>query len=1026
MTLPKLSVTRPVSVCMCVLCLIVFGVGSIFGMEMESTPEMSMPVFMVRTSYSGASPEEVDSLITEVIESALSKISDVQSMTSRSSEGSSMTMLEFDYSTDMDEKYDEINEALQRVRLPDSAGDPSIMEMSMDSSSVMDLSISTTASDNIYSYIEDAVVPELEKISGVSEVSMRGGTREYVQVLLKEEELEQYGLSMSDVANAISSADFTTTVGEINRGEVSLTLQGGMNYDTYESLETIPISLRSGDIIHVSDVATVTMAEEKMSSISRYNGLDNIGLSVSKNQSANTIDVCNKVVAAVDELNQQGLGLAITVTNNTGETIFENIMNVVNALVMGLALAMLVLVAFLGDWRAAFIVAVSMPLSVFAALVLMAAFGMTINIMSLGGLVVGIGMMVDNSIVVLDSCFKNRDGIKSFEQSAIDGANLVNSAVIASTLTTIVVFLPISLMNGMSGQLFKEVGFTIVFSMTASLVSALTMVPLLFVRLRPVEKETSWVNRQLHRLERLYRRALAFALDHKPAVVAAALALLAGTGLLFTRIDKELMPMGDEGSINISVTTKTGLSLEATDEIMTRVEEIVAAQEDVESYSMRGNGGSASVTVYLKDDRALSTDEFVALMRKETTGIDNASVEVEQQSSMSFGSRGVQINLRGSNLDVLKETANEIKTVVAAFDGIDSASTSLSDGSPRAEIIVDPVQAAAIGSSPSAILATARNMLSGIDAGDLQTSDQEYSITVMYPEDRFQDVSDLSGLMISTGSGGRVPLTDVAEIVYNNAPSQIQRQDGDYQVSVTGQTASGVSSTQLSNQIMARVDQMDLPDGITVEAGGNMRTMNEEFSKIYSALATAIFLVFVVMAMQFESTRFSLVVMLSVPFSMTGAFLALALTGMSISMTSLIGLIMLVGIVVNNAIVLIDYTNLLRREQGLPAREALLFAGPTRLRPILMSTLTTVLGLVPTALGIGGNVEMMQSMSVVVIGGLLFSTLVTLLLIPTVYLIFDGGDRRKKGRRVGRGFFRRNRRETPQTSDGPAIPEEFL
>ncbi|MGI5965464.1 MAG: efflux RND transporter permease subunit, partial [Anaerotruncus rubiinfantis] len=485
MTLPKLSVTRPVSVLMCVMCLLFFGISSVFDMEMESTPEMSMPVFMVMTRYEGASPEEVDSLVTDVVESALSTVSDVDSMTSRSSEGSSMTMLEFGYSTDMDEKYDEINEALQRLRLPDSCDDPTIMEMSMDSSSIMDLSISTNASDNIYTYIENTVVPEIEKISGVSEVSMRGGKREYVQVLLREEEMNQYGLSMTDVSSAIASADFNTTAGTINRGQIELTLQGGVSYDTYESLETIPISLPSGDIIHVSDVATISMAEETRSSISRYNGMDNISLSVSKNQSANTIEVCDEIVEVVDELNQQGLGLAVTITNNSGETIFENIMNVVQTLVLGLTLAMLVLVLFLGDWRAALIVATSMPLSVFAALVLMACFGMTINIMSLGGLVVGIGMMVDNSIVVLDSCFRARDGVRSFEESAIQGANLVNSAVIASTLTTIVVFLPISLMEGMSGQLFKEVGFTIVFSMTASLISALTMVPLLFVRMKP-------------------------------------------------------------------------------------------------------------------------------------------------------------------------------------------------------------------------------------------------------------------------------------------------------------------------------------------------------------------------------------------------------------------------------------------------------------------------------------------------------------------------------------------------------------
>ena len=1027
MTLPKLSVKRPVAVLMCVLLLVVFGISSIFGMEMESTPEMSMPVFMVMTRYEGASPEEVDNLVTDVVESALSSISDVKTMTSRSSEGSSMTTLEFDYNTDMDEKYDEINEALTRLRLPDSADDPTIMEMSMDSSSIMDLSIRANADDNIYSYIENTVVPELEKISGVSSVDMRGGTREYVKVELREEEMEQYGLSMTDISSAIASADFTTTAGEINRGNISLTLEGGVSYDTYESLETIPISLASGDIIHISDVATVSMAEEQMNNISRYNGMDNISLSISKNQSANTIEICNEISEKVDELNGQGLGLAIEITNNSGETIYENIMNVVSTLLQGLVLSMLVLVVFLGDWRAALIVATSMPLSVFAALVLMAAFGMTINILSLGGLVVGIGMMVDNSIVVIDSCFKMQDGIRTYDDAAIAGANLVNGAVIASTITTIVVFLPIALMDGMSGQLFKDVGFTIVFSLTASLISALTLVPLLFAKFRPVEKQTSAVNRGLHKLERLYGALLDKALCHKLIVVAIAIVMLAGTFVMFTQIDSELMPMSDEGSISISVTTKTGLNIDETDQIMTQLEALVAEQPDVESYSMRGGGGSASITVTLKDDRSMQTDEFIALMRQETAYVENASVEVEERSSMSFGSRGVQINLSGSNLDVLEQTANEVKEVMQEFDGIDSVSTSLSDGDPRAQIVVDSVQAAAIGTTPSAVLSTVRNMISGIEATTLQESDQEYSVKVMYPEDRFYDVSDLSGLMISTRSGGQVPLTDVATIVYNNSPSQIQREDGDYRVSITGQTAIGQSDSSLSGQILARVLQMNLPEGVTVEEGGSMRTMNEEFNAIYGALATAIFLVFVVMAIQFESLRFSLVVMFSVPFAMTGAFLALLLTDMSISMTSLIGLIMLVGIVVNNAIVLVDYTNILRREQGLTAHDALVNSGRSRLRPILMTTLTTVLGLLPSAFGFGGNVEMMQSMSVVVIGGLTLSTLVTLILVPTVYLLFDGEDRRKKGHKTGkRSLLRRNRREQPQVSDAAPVPPEFF
>ena len=1018
MTLSSLAVRRPVSIFMCVLSLLVFGVSSIFSMQMESTPEMNMPVLMIRTTYTGASPQEVDSLVTDPIESALSTVSEVSQMSSRSSEGSANTTLSFDYSVDLDKKKEEVKQALEKVRLPDSAGDPSVIEMSMDSSSIMSLSIHADSSDYVISYIEDTIVPELERISGVASVDMTGGSKSYVQILLKEEALHQYGLTMNDVVNTVSAADFTTTAGEINRGEVTLSLQAGVSYQTWQSLEEIPISLSSGNIIHLSDVATVSKQSQKNTSISRYNGKENISISISKNQSANTIEICNQVAAKVEELNAAGLGLTISITDNSGQTIYDNIMSVVSALLQGLAISMFVLFLFLGDWRAAVIVAVSMPLSVFAALVLMSVFDMTINLMSLGGLVVGIGMMVDNSIVVMESCFRNRNEIRTYEQSAVEGANLVYASVIASTITTIVVFLPISLMDGMAGQLFKQVGFTIVFSMTASLVSALTMVPLLFVQLKPVEKLESVVNRVLSKVEGGYARLLSGALNHRYTVMAIAVCLLMATFWMYQNIDQELMSMSDEGAVNISITTKTGLNLDATTRIIDAVETVIAAQDEVDSYSLSSRGGgSASVAVYLKDTYTGTTDQFVDLVRKQTADIENCSIEVSQRRSMSFGSSGsgAQLTLTGENLTDLETAAEQVRQLAASMPGIASASTSLSSGSPRAVIEVDAVSAAAIGMTPSSVVSTVKNVLSGVTATTLQTSDQEYSVKVEYPPDRYQDVSDLSGLMLTTRTGGQVPLTDVATITYSNSPSQINRSDGKYNVTVTGQTETGVSATGLSTQMLTAAQTLDLPKSVSIGAGSNMRQMNDEFSSIGIALLTAIFLVFVVMSMQFESCRFSLVVMISIPFSMTGAMLALLLTGNSISMTSLIGLIMLVGIVVNNAIVLIDYTSYLRKTENLSARDALVLSGRTRLRPILMTTLTTVFSLIPMATGFGGGVEMMQSMAVVVIGGLTVSTLLTLVLVPVFYLSID----REAGRyrREARKLLRQKKKDCATASD---------
>ncbi|PWM24694.1 MAG: AcrB/AcrD/AcrF family protein [Oscillospiraceae bacterium] len=985
MNISKIALHRPVAVLMCVACLVIFGISSVMSMDIESTPEMNMPVFMVMTRYSDVGPEEIDSLVTDVVEAALSGVSDYTSMTSRSSEGSSMTVLEFDYDIDMDEKRTEIEDAINNLRLPDDCDDPMIMEMGMDSDSIMSLSVLSTGDDNLLTYIEDEIVPQIERISGVSSVDVMGGKRDYIRIQVKEEEMTQFGLSLSQIASAISSADFTTTTGTINRGEVELSLLGSASYDTMESLLTIPISLSTGDIIYLTDVADVEMVEERNSSISRQNGQENIRISVSKNQSANTISICNQVEEVIDELNSQNLGLTIEITNNSGETIMDNIVSVISSLLQGMVISMIVLFFFLGEPKSSLIVALAMPLSVFAALVMMSVYGMTINMMSLGGLVVGIGMMVDNSIVVMESCFKIRATGRSFIESAEEAARIVASSIIASTLTTIVVFLPIALMDGMSGQLFKDVGFTIVFSLSASLLSALTVVPLLFVKTRPVEKDSGLIARGVHALERMYVVGLDKALRYRVIVVLLAVLLLGGTGFMFSHIDMELMPSMDRGNIDLSVTTKTGLNLEATDAIMTEIESIIQTYDDVDEYSLRSQGGSASLSISLKDDRTVDTDAVVERIRQDTAHIENCSIDVSRRNEMSFGSSGVSFSLQGNNLSQVEEASEQLKEYMRTYPEIISVSTSLSDGEPRAEIVVDPVQAAGYGTTPSAVVSQVRDMISGIEATTLQEGDSEYSVKVQYPDDRFYDVSDLSGMLITIGDS-QVPLTDMAQVVYGNAPSTINRTDGKYSVSITGEVATGVSATQLTNTIRNGIlSDLTFADGVDLVEGETMQMMQDEFSSIGIALLTAIWLVFVVMAVQFESMKFSIVVMISVPFALTGAFAALLITGQSISMTSLIGLVMLVGIVVNNAIVLIDYTNLLRAEQGLEITAALKAAGQSRLRPILMSTLTTILSLVPMAIGIGGEVEMMQGMAAVVIGGLSVSTFLTLFLVPIFY-----------------------------------------
>ena len=1009
-SIPRFSIKRPVCIFICVLSLIVFGTSSVFQMPLESTPEVEMPVLMIMTPYYGASPEEIDRSVTDRIETALATISEVDSTTSMSMENMGITVLQFFYGVDIDKKYQDVTSALAMIQLPDDAQDPTIIEMNMSAmnSSIMALSVEANAGANLKNYIEDNIIPELERIEGVSDVSVFGGSRQYIQVLLDENKMTQYGLTMQSVSNAIATAEFELTMGSLDRGNITVDLTGSQKITNYRTLETVPITLSSGDVIHVSDVAQVIMADEEETSYSRRNGLDVISLSVTKEQSGNTVDICRQIEKEVERLNNSGLGLTLEISYNSGEEIMDNIRQVVLSLVEGLAIAVVVLWLFLGEWKASAIVAISMPLSVLTALILMSFLGMTINMMSLGGLVIGIGMLVDNSIVVIDSCFKSTRelGGTSFREKVVKGAELVTSSVIASTLTTVVVFLPIAMIEGISGQLFHDVAYTIVFSLTASLMSAITLVPLLFVQLQPHEKLDFVAYRIMAKVEERYGELIAKLLHKRKLVVSTAVLLLVAAVVLFAMVPQELMPSMSSGNINLEVTTKSGLNLESTNEIMAQLEEMVSRHPDVESYSMSVGsgggmgammgGGAGSISVKLRENASLTDEEFVQEIRDQAKSVPNCSVEVSANDMMSMlSSQNVDITLQGPDLTALETTADQLRDLMAAMPEFDSATTSLSNGSPRAEIVVDPILAASARMTPMAVLGSVRSQLTGIEAMTIQDGETEYSVKVELPKDRFVDISDLYGMMIDTPTGGQAALTDMAEIVYTEAPTAITRQDGNYQVTVTGTPRVGSNVSQLTAKVLQAVgSQVELPAGVEVAQGSMMDMMYEEFAAIGNALLVALYLVFAVMAIQFESLRFPIVVIISIPFAMVGSFLGLAVTGSSVNMTSLLGLVMLEGIVVNNAIVLIDYVNILRREDGVEIHEALVRAGKMRLRPILMSSLTTIVGLIPMAVGSG--VEMMESMAIVVIGGLIMSTLLTLILIPTFYLIFDKEDRKRR------------------------------
>ena len=683
----------------------------------------------------------------------------------------------------------------------------------------------------------------------------------------------------------------------------------------------------------------------------------------------------------------------LEVTADSAEDIVNSLKSVGETLVIGIFLSMLTLFVFFGDIRASLIVGSSMPISLFAALIAMRFAGFTLNLITLGALVVAIGMMVDSSIVVLESIFRSRTKGLNYEEAAYMGTREVAASIVASTITTVVVYVPLALVSGMSGQMFKPLGFTIVFAMLASLVAALTLIPLFFTLFKPQEKRDAPAVKYMNRLSSVYAVAVRKVIPRKKLVTLVSIGLLALAILLGTLVDKELMTASDEGQFSVTVTSRSGSSLKETDKNALPYEKALEEDEGVESYDTRVSGNTATITAYVDKSKASTLDKIDEYSQKwaNETGVD---VEVSLGGEMAeFVQSGASLTLEGTDYDELKEKVNLAQSEIEKLDGVLHVTSSLADSSTQAKVVIDPKLALNQGLTPAAVSGIIRNVITGIKAITITNEGDEYDVYLEYPTGRYDNLNSMMNIKLSTPTGAVIPLSEVARIEYTDSQQEIRRNNGIYSIEITAAT-----TEENKNDIQRQVNKIakDMDKGKTVTIGENtiMRMMNDEFSALGGAIATAIFLVFLVMAIQFESPRFSLMVMLSLPFAMIGCFGLLFIAGETLSMTSLLGLLMLVGIVVNNGILFVDTAN--RLIVNYPLEEALARSGEIRLRPILMTTLTTILSMIPMALGWGTGTEMLGGMGIIIIGGLTASTLLILFLLPTFYTIFMKKENRNK------------------------------
>jgi len=1019
----KAVLRRPVTTLLVILSIVFFGVISLINTKLELTPEISMPMFIIQTTYIGAAPADVNELISKPIEDHLATLGNVDSITSQSYENYGITLVQYEYGTDMDNAYSELRKKLDLAKadLPEDAKEPLIMELNIDQLSAMYICVNNSAINNIYNYAEKSVVPEFEKLTAVASVGISGGNKEYVQIELIPEKVSQYRLDISSVAALVGSASYSMPAGSTLVGDSDMAISSGVSYDTVEALKRIPITAGNGNILYLEDIAVVSRAQEDSSSIGRYNGNDTVLLTIERNQQYTAVDVSDQVREAIAEMKAGDPNLDFVIVEDTADQIKESLYTMLETMAAAIAISTVVLLLFYGDLKASLIVATSIPLAILTGFILIWSQGYSMNIITLGSLVLAVGMMVDNSIVVLESCFRimeeNADrSFGGYIHAAVRGTEIVAASIFGSTLTTCVVFLPLIFTAGLSNQFFQPMSLTIVFCMMASLISAISVVPLCYVFYKPVEKEKAPAYKLIRSMQDGYRRLMVRLMAKRKEVIGVTIALFGLAIFLAFCLDISLMPDMDQGTVLITVDMKPNLSLEDANRVIDDIEEIISADEDLENHmSMSGSssllsaGGSASVTCYLKDGRKKTTKQTVKKWRKELQAVSNCDISVDSYSytsTMNVGS-GFSVSLVNSSYDELKKSADAIKTGLMGDSRVTGVSSSLDNASPIVKITVDPVAAAAEGFVPAQVSSSLYVMMTGVEADTMEIDGTELSVRVEYPKEEYDELNEVQNIRLTGSAGNSVFVKDIAEVSFQDSPECITRTDKQYSCDITA-SYTELADSDSEDELTAAYVTPNLTGGTRTIKSALEEMLENEFDSLYIAIAVSVFLVFVVMAAQFESPRFSFMVMTTIPFAMIGSFGLLWLFNIPLTMPALVGFIMLTGTVVNNGILYVDTVNQYRQgdydgapvdENGSPIgmelREALIEAGATRLRPILMTTLTTVLSMLPMCIFADGGGALMQGLAMVEVGGLITSTVMALLVLPIYYELING----KKGKR---------------------------
>jgi HAE1 family hydrophobic/amphiphilic exporter-1 len=1024
MSIPRLAIERPVTMFMLSAVVVLLGGISLFRLPVDLMPDVEYPSITVRVGYAGVGPQEIETLIVRPLEQTLAAVPGLEQMTSQSSEGSGSVSLNFAWGTNLSEATDEVRTRVDRFRgrLPDEADPPSIQKYDASASPIMSLGVEGEFDRVALREIaENDLVPRFERVEGVAAVTVNGGLRRQIHVELSKEKITALDLSVDRVVQAIRTENQNIPLGEIDEGGTTYLLRSQGQFQNLDAIRDLVVLTKNGVPVYLRDIADVRDTTEDVRSFQRINGKPGVRMQITKQSGKNTVAIATAVRDEIDRTNREVPSVHLTLLNDQSKFIERSIAAVREAVYIGAFLVIGIIFVFLRNIRSTVIICTSIPISIVGTFALLYFAGFTLNTMTFGGLALGVGMIVDASIVVLENTFRHMEMGKPRMQAAIDGSEEVWSAILASTLTHVAVFVPLLFLTGVSSILFVQLSVVIMFSLSMSLFVAVTVVPVLCSRLLkmplPESERTGLTGRLFtqseHALERVddfYRHVLHTALRHRPTVLLAAAGLTALAFVLLPSIPTELVPQTDEGEVAISARLPAGTRIERTQAVGLQLEEIVRRNvpEAVTIMSSAGGGGrggsgsTAQVNVQLtpRTERTRSTDEIATALRSEITGIAGATIQTRatggnfQITRLLGGGNNnsrLSVEIRGDDLADADRLSQEVLAVVRDVPGIANPQIGREDGRPELAIHVDRPKAALLGLSVSGVANTIRTNISGTQAATYRERGDEFPIIVRLREEDRMRSDSVNDVLISTPAGQVLPARNVLDLAAQTGPTEITRKNQQRVSYVNMELDADTALGDAVKAVQARLPQVNVPKGFSIGFGAEVEQQDKAFEQLRVLLVLGVLLVYAVMASQYESLRDPFIVMFSVPVAAIGVVAALMLTATSFSLQAYIGVIMLGGIVVSNAILLVDYTNILRRRDGKPLREAVEVAGRTRLRPILMTTLTTILGLLPMALGIGEGAELQAPLARVVIGGLLASTLVTLVLVPSVYTLFEEG-----------------------------------